>query len=127
MNVREIIQETVNETIFKLKLAGMLKEQSLDAYQKCEELLRNYETIRASEDPQAKHLTQKIDEALLTIANDPYYEVIIQYYIKGLSRDYIADMFNTTGTTITRNKARLIDRLKVILFTDDYIHELFGG
>ena len=126
MNVKQIIQETVNETIFKLKLSGMLKENTLDTYQKCEELLRNYETIRNSSDPSAKLLSKKIDDALLTIQNDQYYEVIIMYYIKGMSREYIADLYNTTGTTITRNKARLIDKLKVILFTDDYIHELFS-
>lgn len=126
MNVKQIIQDTVNETIFKLKLSGMLKENTLDTYQKCEELLRNYETIRNSSDPSAKLLSKKIDDALLTIQNDQYYEVIIMYYIKGMSREYIADLYNTTGTTITRNKARLIDKLKVILFTDDYIHELFS-
>lgn len=126
MDVEKIIEKTVNETIFKLKLSGLLKENTLDTYQKCEELLRNYELIRGSSDPKAVELTERIDKALESIQSDPYYEVIIMYYIKGMSRDYIADLYNTTGTTITRNKARLIDRLKVILFTDDYIHELFS-
>lgn len=125
MDVEKIIEKTVNQTIIKLRMSGMLKESTLDSYQKCEELLRNYEMLRASDEENAKRLVKKIDNALLSIQNDTYYEVVIKYYIKGISRDMIAEMYNTTGTTISRNKHRLVETLTKILFTDEYINNLY--
>ena len=124
-DVEKIIEKTVNKTILKLRMSGMLKESTLNTYQKCEELLRNYDTLRTSEEPTAKKLVKRIDNALLSIQSDAYYEIIIMYYIKGISRDMIAEMFNTTGTTISRNKHRLVETLTKILFTDEYINNLF--
>lgn len=126
MDVEKIIEKTVNQTITKLRMSGMLKESLLNTYQKCEELLRSYNLLRASEDETAKRLVKKIDNALLSIESDPYYDVIIKYYMLGDSRDSIAELFDTTGTTITRNKERLIKTIAKIIFTDDFIHEIFG-
>jgi DNA-directed RNA polymerase specialized sigma subunit len=42
-----------------------------------------------------------------------------------MTREEIAEHFNTSETTISRNKKRLVDRLSAVLFSDDVIYELF--
>ena len=125
MNVEEIIQKTVNETVLKLKVAGLMKDDNRTAYQKTEELLRNYHAISISGDPAAEKMILQIESALNSIQEDPYYEVITLYYLENLTRDYIADYYDTSPTTISRNKKRLIKKLSAVLFSDDYIKQLY--
>lgn len=125
MDVDKIIDRTVNKTILKLKMAGLMRDTDKTAAQKTEELLKNYKSLNLSDQPYAKKLVSKINEALETIRDDPYYAIIPLYYFSGYSREYVAYELNTTPTTISRNKARLIDKLKVILYSEEYISELF--
>ena len=125
MDVDKIIDRTVNKTILKLKMAGLMRDTDKTAAQKTEELLKNYKSLKLSDQPYAKKLVSNINEALETIRDDPYYAIIPLYYFSEYSREYVAYELNTTPTTISRNKARLIDKLKVILYSEEYISELF--
>ena len=124
-DVKKIINDTVNATVLKLKIAGLMKDNRKTAYQKTEELLRNYNDFCKSDQPYAKKLVKQIDAALSDIKSDIYGEIIPLYYFEGETRENIAEYFNTTVTTISRNKTRLINKLKVKLFSDDVIYELF--
>lgn len=125
MDVESIIENTVNKTVLKLKMAGLMKDNRKSAFQKTEELLRNYYIFKQSDQPYTKKLIEKIDYAMDTIKSDPYYDIIILYYFDGCSRESVAECFDTTVTTISRNKTRLINKLKTALFSDDVIYELF--
>ena len=124
-DIKAVINDTVNMTVLKLKMAGLMRDNKKTAYQKKEELLRNYNTLKVSDSPDARKLINKIDMALDTIKSDIYYEIIPLYYFDDQTRDYIAEYYDTTVTTISRNKTKLINKLKVILFSDDVIYELF--
>ena len=63
--------------------------------------------------------------ALEDIKDDLYYDIIIMSYFEGRSREYMAEYFDTTVTTVSRNKNRLINKLKARLFSDDVIMEVF--
>lgn len=123
--IKQIINDTVNTTVLKLKTAGLMKDDRKTAYQKTEELLRNYEDFKKSDQPYAQKLVKRIDAALYDIKNDIYYDVIPLYYFDGNTREFVAEYFDTTVTTISRNKTRLINKLKVKLFSDEVIYELF--
>lgn len=125
IDIRQIINDTVNATVLKLKVAGILNDNRKTAYQKTEELLKNYNQFLNSDQPYTKKLVCKIKEALQEIENDVYYEIIPLWYFDKETRESIAEHFNTTVTTISRNKNRLVNRLKVTLFSDDVIYELF--
>lgn len=127
MNIDEIINMTIDKTIVKLKLAGLMKDNRQTAFQKTEEILRNYNELKKSysEDGTAKKFVDIIDNALKEIQSDSYYDIIPMLYFEKQSREYIADFFDTTVTTISRNKRRLINKLKVLIFADDVIYELF--
>lgn len=123
--IQEIINETVNSTVLKLKMAGLMKDGKKTAYEKTEELLRNYNAFTTSDQPYTIKLVRRIDSALETIKNDIYYDVIPMYYFERKTREEIAEYYNTTVTTISRNKTKLINKIKPILFSDDVIYELF--
>lgn len=124
-DIKQIINDTVNATVLKLKMAGLMKDDKKSAYQKTEELLKNYNAFKESEQPYTKKLVREIDMALEDIKDDLYYDIIIMSYFEGRSREYMAEYFDTTVTTVSRNKNRLINKLKARLFSDDVIMEVF--
>lgn len=124
-NIDEIIEDTVNRTVLKLKLAGLMKDDRKTAAQKTEELLRNYSAFKLSDQPYTKKLCEKIERAMKTIDKDYYFEIIALYYFKKMTREEVAEHFNTSETTISRNKRRLINSLSAVLFSDDLIYDLF--
>lgn len=123
--IKQIINETVNATVLKLKMAGLMKDGKRTAYEKTEELLRNYEAFKTSDQPYTVKLVKRIDSALEMIKDDIYYDTIPMYYFERKTREEIAEYYDTTVTTISRNKTRLINKIKPILFSDDVIYELF--
>jgi RNA polymerase sigma factor (sigma-70 family) len=124
-DVDQIIEETVNMTVLKLKSAGLMKEDRKTAVQKTEELLRNYPKFKLSDQEHTKELCRKIETALDTIRSDYYFEVISLYYFERYTREEVAVHFNTSETTISRNKSRLLSELAAVLFSDDFIYEIF--
>lgn len=125
MDVKQIIDETVKATVLKLKMAGLMRDDRKTAYQKTEELLRNYNAFVESDQPYTQKLVKKIDAALDSIKDDIYYDIIPMVYFEGETREAVAEYFDTTVTTISRNKNRLVNKLKVRLCSDDVIYELF--
>lgn len=125
IDIKQIINETVNTTVLKLKMAGLMKDNRKTAFQKTEELLQNYNAFKRSDQPYTIKLVDKINRALYEIKDDAYYDIIPLVYFNGESREYVAEYFDTTVTTVSRNKTRLVNQLKSMLFSDDVIYELF--
>lgn len=123
--ISDAVNAAVNKTVLKLKMSGLMRDDRKTAYQKTEELLRNYHEFCQSDQPYTKKLVKKIDDALDVISNDSYGEIISLIYFEGESRESVAEYYETTVTTISRNKTRLVNKLKVMLFSDDVIYELF--
>lgn len=79
-----------------------------------------------------KNLISVIDCAIDKLKNDKYYDIIECKYFKNMTNDKIADYFSEKynqiidPSTVSRNKSRLINVLKVYLFSDDVIKELFA-
>jgi hypothetical protein len=72
-----------------------------------------------------KRSVKLIDDALKKIIDDPYYQIIPEKYFEGKTHEQIAELFNKDISTITRNKSRLVNELKIDLFSDEAITELF--
>lgn len=74
-----------------------------------------------------KNYIKIIDNALKTIQDDPYYEVIEKCYFEGKKHSVVANEWLTPidETTIGRNKNRLVKKLSIYLFSDDVIRELY--
>lgn len=128
MTTEELIKQTVDYTIVKLKLSGLMKDNSQNAFQKTEQVLRNYEELKRShsENGTANKFVNIINDALKSIEDDDYYDIIPMIYFEGQSREDVAEFFDVTVTTISRNKTRLINKLKTLIFADDVVKEIFS-
>ena len=68
-DIRDIISDTVNETVAKMKMAGLTKDNRKTAIEKLEELLRNYPTFKAVE---GKGVTSKLVAKCDRFKNENY-------------------------------------------------------
>ena len=67
-----------------------------------------------------------LDDALSSLKDDPYYDLIPMRYFEGKKRTEIADHFLCDERTVTRNKNRLINILQIKLFSDQVIQQIFA-
>lgn len=125
VEVKRIINDTVSEAVIKLKKLGLMNENKMSAYCKTEELLKNYMRWKDIESKQTKKLVQILDRELDVLSDDPYFEVIPMIYFENMTYEDVAEQFDVSARTIMRNKIRLINKLKVVLFSDDVITEIF--
>ena len=124
--IKSIINDTANTVVLKMKMAGLIRDGRKTAIEKTEELLRNYSIFKDITDQEYTiKLVAKIEDALKDIEDDIYYDVIPMFYFHNETREYIAERFGCTETTVSRNKTRLLNQLKLKLFSDDVIFELF--
>lgn len=63
----QIINETVNSTVQILKAEGFLGKNKKTAFQKTEELLKNYNILKRSKEQTTKKMITKLNEALKEI------------------------------------------------------------
>ncbi|WP_313345944.1 hypothetical protein [Sedimentibacter sp.] len=73
-----------------------------------------------------QNLINLIDSALSKLEKDKYYEVIQYKYFEKKTNDEIAEIYDVDSTTISRNKSRMINILKIYLFSDDVVEEIFA-
>lgn len=123
--IQEIVEAAVNTTIAKIKTTGILNDKRKTAFQKTEEVLKKYPEFKKIRSKKAVRLTIRIDNAIKELANDPYIDIIRLFYFENMTRESIAGELNTSVRTVGRNKRRLVNELKVMLFADDVIYELF--
>lgn len=67
-----------------------------------------------------------INLALDNIRDDTYYPLIELKYFQGKTMEYIAEFFNISVTTTYKQRDRLINIVKNILFAEDAIKEIFS-
>lgn len=127
-SIKEVIDETATVTVQKMQMAKLIKDGTKSAFQKTEEVLRNYPTFRRIKDkPYTVNLVNKVEKALDEIKDDPYYDIIQMFYFENETRESIALTLDITVRTVARNKRRLVNELKVKLFSDDCIREILFG
>lgn len=121
----QIILETVNQTVLKLRLSGFLKDDQKTRYQKTEDILKNFNQFEKSNQPFAKELVEKVEDALTSLKDDKYFEIIPLFYFQKRTRENIAEIFDTSTTTISRNKNRLVNKISIVLFADEFVIDFF--
>lgn len=133
MEIEEIIEETANSVVIKLKKAGLLKGHKKSAFKKTEQLLRSYNRFKKAielhegDTEKTKTIVKMIDDALNQINNEAgdYAGLLECIYFDSETREELAFDYDCEPITITRNKNKMINKLKDILFSDDVIEELF--
>jgi hypothetical protein len=122
--IKQLIATTVNATVLKLKAAGLLKDGSKSAFEKTEELLRQYPELKKVDDPYARKVVAEIDSCLADAESDPYVDVIRLYYFGGLTNVACAQTMCYDERTCRRNRRALVERFSVRLASEDFIRDL---
>lgn len=72
----------------------------------------------------AKSQVRLVKSALKKIENDKWYDIIPMYYFDGVKIEAIAEELDCSVSTISDNKKRLMNELKVYIFPDTFMEEL---
>ena len=134
MTVKQLIELTVKHTVSELKRAGMIRENKLNSYQKTEKVLYEYPKIKKIVGEYeidglkiTREFVRLIDDILAGISDDPYFDIIRLKYFEGKTHEEIAEYFNVQPAAISKQRKRLINRLRGVIFSDDFISELYNG
>lgn len=65
-----------------------------------------------------------VNQALKKIEDDKYYKIIPLYYFEGLTQEMVAEKLEVSTGTISSNRSRLVNMLKVYIFPDTFMNEL---
>lgn len=122
--IHEIIQQTVDITILKLKAAGILKDNAKSAYEKTEALLYQYNDLVKVNQPYAQKVVAEIDACIADIANEPYKDVIRLYYFESLTNAACASVLGCEERTARRNRKAYVEKFSSRLASDEFIREL---
>lgn len=129
-NIEDIMEKTATRaaeaTIEKLMAKGLIRIDNRSAIDKTINLLYKYEQLKLSDQPSTLKRVAQVDVALEQIRDDPFYAIIPLYYFEKETRENIAEYFNVSEKTVTRNRKRLIRQMAVILFSDDVIMDILS-
>ena len=100
----------------------------MSAYDKCENLLKNYNNYKLGlttyGGDTTKRCVEKIDKALEAMKDEPFMCIITMHYIDGISMERVAEICDISNVTAYKKKKLLIHKLKHILCSDEAIKEL---
>ena len=100
----------------------------MDAYEKCEKLLKNYSNYKlglaVANGKITKKCVDKIDKAIVSLKDEEYIGIITMHYIDRLTMERIAEVYDISLVTAYAQKKKLIHKLKNILCSDEAIKEL---
>ncbi|CCY88356.1 dNA-directed RNA polymerase specialized sigma subunit sigma24 [Mycoplasma sp. CAG:956] len=65
-----------------------------------------------------------VKSSLKKIEDDKWYDIIPMYYFENMKIESIAEELDCSVSTISDNKKRLMNELKVYIFPDTFIEEL---
>lgn len=140
--IKQAVKEAIMELITEGKLYNLLKSFAValvmelrrlgllpkpnTAYQKTEELLRQYPQLRGIQEPYAQRVVQEIDALLAEAENEPYVDVIRLYYFGGLTNVACANTMCCDERTCRRYRKELVKRFSVRLASDEFLRELLS-
>lgn len=115
----KIMTGSYNETLstmFSKNVRNNIQEEKAD-----DQIERLQQSIATTE-----NFISIIDDSVNKLTDEPYYEIIRLKYFEKKTREEIAEHFDVDVRTITRNKNKLINRLKIDLFCDDVLLEMIN-
>lgn len=131
MKIDELVDVTAKKTaravVAEMKRAGLTKENKLGSFKKTERALYEYAEWIDVEDASetTKNFCELVTRALLRVREDPYYQIIELKYFEHWTHEKIAEFFDVDVSVISKRRTKLINQLRPIMFSDDFIRELF--
>lgn len=130
MTINDVIESTARKTarsvVSEMKRKDMVKSNALNSFKKTEKVLYEYPAWKKSYSDETRKFCELIERALKEVEHDPYYELIELKYFERWTHERIAEYFDVDVSVISKRRTKLIDRLRPIIFSEDFIKELFG-
>ncbi len=133
-NFKETIENKYKQIDTILVEGSNRKSSSITTYSSNSTIESKFEEERAEEQitkieqsiSVTKNFIDTINAAVYKLKGDPYYKIIQLKYFEGKTREEIAEYFDVDVKTITRNKSRLINKLKIDLFSEESLFEMLS-
>ena len=128
MNIEDVINKTAKATarefLTQLKEKRQ-KDSQLGSFKKTEKILYEYPRWRSLDIEETTKFCSLIEKALESISADPYYKIIELKYFQKWTHERIAEYFNVDVSIISRRRTMLINSLRPVLFSAEFIKELY--
>lgn len=130
MTINDVIESTARKTarsvVSEMKRKDIIKSNALNSFKKTEKVLYEYPAWKKIDSDETRKFCDLIERALKEVEHDPYYELIELKYFERWTHERIAEYFDVDVSVISKRRTKLIDRLRPIIFSEDFIKELFG-
>lgn len=123
---KEYIDYTIEQMIIRLRMEQIINSEQKTTTERMEELLRSWSELSKSDDPKAKLTVRHLEEAISQIRDDPYHGIVEMYYMDRMTWEEIAAEYGVDRSTVQRKKQSLVDKIRMIVMTEDYLKELFS-
>lgn len=127
MKVNELIEKTARAVVAEMKRADLIKENRLGSFKKTERVLYEfYEWIKRDDlTDETEKFCALVFAAFDRVKDDPYFEIIELKYNKHWTHEKIAEFFDVDISVISKRRTKLINQLRPVIFSDDFIRELY--
>lgn len=122
--IEQTAQKTARAVVSELQRVGQIKPERLGTFKKTERVLYMFPDMKPTDGGETAKLYEQIRNALNAIADEPYFELIQQKYFYKWTHERSAEYFDVDEKTIRYQRKKLIDRLRPLIFSDEYIREL---
>lgn len=128
MSIEELIKKTAKATareILKQNEEKKKKDTQLGSFKKTEKILYEYPRWQSLDVEETTKFCNLIDKALESVSGDPYYKIIELKYFQKWTHERIAEYFGVDVSVISKRRTNLINALRPVLFSAEFIKELF--
>lgn len=122
--VKKLEEEAKGIAIPKAKSNSLILNERNNTYVYGDETLETRISELKQISVKAKSQIRLVKSALKKIENDKYYDIIPMYYFEEKTIEEIAEECEWAVGTVSKHKKRLMNDLKVYVFTDTFIEEL---
>lgn len=130
MNIEEMIKRTAKATareIVEQSKQKRQKDSQLGSFKKTERILYEYPNWKSIDAADTVKFCNLVENALSSISADPYYKIIELKYFQKWTHERIAEYFNVNVSVISKQRTKLINSLRSIIFSDEFIKELYDN
>ena len=128
MTIDEVINRTAKATarefLTQIKEKRQ-KDSQLGSFKKTEKILYEYPRWRTLDIEETTKFCNLIEKALESISDDPYFKIIELKYFQKWTHERIAEFFNVDVSVISKRRTKLINNLRSIIFSAEFIRELY--
>ena len=128
MKLSELIDKTAQTTaravVTELTKKGLIKDNSLGSFKKTERILYEYPRWQKY-NIETENFCNLVEKALESVSDDPYYKIIELKYFQKWTHERIAEYFDVDVSVISKRRTKLINQLRPLIFSMDFIKELY--